>query len=80
MRVQSNEWGTKIQASKNDTYDWAHRAGNAWPCSDLSGHRLFVGLDIRGDLVDLLIDGKFEQDVAIHELNAFIEDVMEGRE
>ena len=70
MRVQSNEWGTKIKASENDTYAWAHRAGAAWPCSDLSGHRVFAELDLRGDLVDLLIDGKFEQsDIDIHELN-----------
>lgn len=81
MRVQSNEWGTKIKASGNDTYDWAHRAGDAWPCSDLSGKRVFVELDRNGDLVDLVINsGKECQDVAGHELNAFIEDVMKRRE
>ncbi|MFH2076400.1 MAG: hypothetical protein ABIJ57_13825 [Pseudomonadota bacterium] len=77
MRVQSSEWGTKIKASENDTYDWAHRSGCSWPCSELSGKRVFVELDSKGDLVDLVINGKMG-DVAAHELNAFIEDALNG--
>jgi hypothetical protein len=80
MRVQSDEWGSKIMASANDTYDWAHRCGNSWPCSELSNKRVFVELDRNGDLVDLAVNcGRGNQNVALHELNAFIEDVLEGR-
>jgi hypothetical protein len=81
MRIVENCPGTKIWASKDNTYDWAHRAGNSWPCSDLSDKRVFVELSHNGDLVDMSINGGHgDQDVAIHELNAFIEDALKGRE
>ena len=79
MRINRSEYGTKIWASKDDTYAWAHRCRNAWPCSTLSNERLFIEQDRDGNLIDLVINnGKGSQDVDCHELNAFIEDVLIG--
>ena len=77
MRVKFDGSTTKIWASKNDTYDWAHRPGKAWPCSVLSGKSVFVELDgeHEGDLVDFSLNyGRGDQFVTGHELNAFIWD------
>jgi hypothetical protein len=60
--------------SADDTYNWANRAGNSWPCSELSGKRLFVELQ-RGDLVDIKINGR-DGDCSSHELNAILEDYL----
>lgn len=71
MRILSNEHGTRLWLSANDTYNWAHKAGAAWPCSQLSNRRLFAEFDQRGDLVDMLIDGgRGEQDCDSNEFNA----------
>jgi hypothetical protein len=81
MRINRNEFGTKIWASRNDTYAWAHRCGSSWPCSTLSDKRLFIETDQDrdGKLIDLEINnGRGDQDVNGHELNAFIEDALKG--
>lgn len=73
-RIQRGEYGVKLWLSANDTYDWAHRAGNSWPCSQLSNRRLFAEFDATGDLVDLSIDGgRGEQDCDATEFNAITE-------
>ena len=74
MRIKRENGTVKIWASANDTYDWAHRPGESWPCSQLSGHRLFADFQ-NGDLVDMTIDGK-TKDVDSAEFNAFIEDKL----
>ena len=80
MNIKKGPYITKIWASPQDTDDWAHRAGNSWPCSTLSAKRVFVELDSKGDLVDLVINsGRGSQEVDGHELNAFIEDALKGR-
>lgn len=53
MRVERQGNTVKLWLSANDTYDWAKR----WPCSFLSGKRLFAEFD-DGDLVDYAVDGK----------------------
>jgi hypothetical protein len=79
MIIKENKYGLTIRASKNDTYDWAHRTGSAWPCSTLSNKRIYIEESRNGDLVDLIINnGRGDQDVDVHELNAFIEDVLKG--
>ena len=81
MNIKKGPYITKIWASPLDTYDWAHREGNAWPCSTLSDKRVFVALDSKGDLVDLAINsGRGSQEVDGHELNAFIEDALKAHE
>jgi hypothetical protein len=77
MRKQQFGSTIKIWLSANDTYRWAHKAGAAWPCSTLSGRRVFAELD-RGDLVDLAIDGKRDVDCDGNELNAILADLSGG--
>ena len=74
MKIQRYGKTVKIWASVNDTYSWAHRLNNSWPCSQLSGNRVFIELD-NGDLVDLTLNGK-DANLDITELNAFIEDTL----
>jgi hypothetical protein len=77
MRKQQSEHGTKLWLSANDTYAWAHKPGAAWPCSQLSGRRLFAEFDRRGDLVDMSIDGgRGEQDCDSNEFNAIVTDYL----
>ena len=79
MNIKKGPYVTKIWASPLDTFDWVHRVGNAWPGSTLSDKRVFVELDSKGNLVDLVINsGRGSQDVDGHELNAFIEDALKG--
>jgi hypothetical protein len=75
MRIQKGDGTVKVWASANDTYDWAHRPGESWPCSMFSGHRLFAEFS-NGDLVDFTIDGKYGRDIDGAEFNAFIEDTL----
>ena len=44
----------KVWLSENDTYRFAsgYYGTGRWPCSVMSGHRVFVEFDPRGDLVD----------------------------
>lgn len=74
MRTQIFPSGFNLWLSANDTYNWAHRTGASWPCSTLSGCRLFVQYDTNG-LVDLTIDGK-DGDCDGNELNAIVSDFM----
>ena len=70
MRIHFNESEIKMWLSANDTYSWANRPGESWPCSALSGHRLFAEFDVRnGDLIDLAIDGK-TRDIDADEFSA----------
>ena len=63
----------KVVATGDDTYDWAHKPGGAWPCSVLSGKGFCAGFQ-GGDLVELTMYGHRDVDVPIDEFNAFIED------
>lgn len=74
MRTQKHGTTIKVWLSASETYAWAHRAGNSWPCSQLSGHRIFAEFD-RGNLVDLAIDGR-SRDIDVNEFNAIIEDKL----
>lgn len=61
-----------IVADENETYMWANKAGNVWPCSGLSGHAVEVAIDSRGDLLDY--DGPVH--VTCSELDAFTSDLI----
>lgn len=76
MRIKRYDQTVKIWASARDTYNWAHRIHESWPCSELSGNRVFIELD-KGDLVDFAINGKYG-DIDATELNAFINDILKG--
>ena len=73
MRTQVFDAGVKLWLSANDTYCWAER----WPCSELSGKRLFVEYD-RGGLIDLAINGRMG-DCSNHELTAIASDHLRGK-
>ena len=76
MRIQHYPESTKVWLSARETYDWAHRPGAAWPCSVLSGHRLFAEFDRNGGLVDITIDGNMDKDCPVDEFNAIMEDML----
>uniref|UniRef100_A0A6M3LJN2 Uncharacterized protein n=1 Tax=viral metagenome TaxID=1070528 RepID=A0A6M3LJN2_9ZZZZ len=81
MKIRKGPYITKIWASPRDTEIWATRPGSSWPCSTLRQKRVFVELDSKGDLVDLVINsGRGSQEVDDHELNAFIEDALKAHE
>lgn len=60
-----------IVANGNETYMWAHKAGNVWPCSDLSSHPVEIAIEANGDLVDY--EGP---DALGDELSAYISDMV----
>ena len=65
----------KIWLSENDTYRFAigSYGTGRWPCSVLSGRRLFVEFASNGDLIDLALDGgRGAQDCPANELSACI--------
>lgn len=68
MKTQIGERLVSLWLSSNDTYDWAHKPGASWPCSQLSGNRIFVQWDTNG-LCDFTMNGR-EADVDSTELNA----------
>ena len=74
MRVQDNGDSVAIWANTHDTYEWAHKTGAAWPCSELSGHRFFAAFDTNG-LVALTVDGR-DADVPGDELSAITSDLL----
>ncbi len=59
MRSKMQEDGsTNLWLSADDTWNWAHKPGAAWPCSTLAGNRVFVAFESNGDLVDFTVNGK----------------------
>jgi len=77
MRIQEHWGNTTIYLSERDTFDWAHKDGAAWPCSECSGHKLRIELE-RGDLIGFAIDGK-DGDMNAAELSAIINDCFVKR-
>lgn len=78
MRIKDNGNGFAIWLSARDTYDWAHRPGKAWPCSQLSGYAVFAEFD-RNGLLDFGVkyDGRPVHgfDVDANEFNAMVADL-----
>lgn len=67
MKVLLHYNGCKIWLSKTDTRLWAKRSGHEWPCSTLSGRRVYAEYDRRGDLVSLKVTPKIQVDgVELH--------------
>ena len=88
MKIQKTEYSTKLWLSASDTYNWAHRSGASWPCSFLSGKRLFAEFEPNGetlpwcgDLIDFDInDGRGDQDCPADEFNAITDDALQSGE
>lgn len=72
MKLRKEKSGYNLWLSATDTSNWAHRIGNNWPCSELSGHRCFVAVDQNG-LCDFTLDGR-SADVSGDELSACVAD------
>lgn len=81
MRIEKTGTTVKLWLSTKDTYDWAlGRAdwwGTGWPCSQLSGKRLFAEFD-NGDLVDYAVNGKNGVDIPGDEFTAMTDDFIKG--
>lgn len=77
MRTHINESHVTLWLSANDTYNWAHRSGSSWPCSQLSGRRLMAQFDSNG-LCDITIDGR-NRDCDATEFNAITSDYLATR-
>jgi hypothetical protein len=79
--ASSGDDGSQVNGTRSQLYAWAHRAGAAWPCSQLAKFdEVTATFDARGDLVDLVtvdIDqpGR-EDDIPADELNAWTSDVL----
>jgi len=77
MRIERSQYGVNLWLSARDTYEWAHKPGAWWPCSQLCGRRLFAAFEPNGDLVDVSIDGgRVKQDVDGNEFNAITTDFL----
>ena len=77
MRKRVTHGHVSLWLSEKDTYNWAHKDGAAWPCSFLSGRRLYAEFAPNGDLVDTSIDnGKGDQDCPVDEFDAIVEDFL----
>lgn len=66
--------GYTMKLSAKDTYDWAHRTGSKWPCSQLSDNRCVIVVDANG-LCDFTLNGD-DADIDCNELEAIISDKL----
>lgn len=78
MKSTRTEHGTNLWLSAADTYEWANRPGESWPCSQVAGKRLFAAFDSRGDLVDMAINGRVK-DIDANEFNAITSDFLKKK-
>ena len=69
MRIAGDKNGYILRLSARDTTNWANRAGDRWPCSDLSGYPICVSVDENG-----LCDINYEVDG--NELEACVSDFL----
>jgi len=79
MRLRTEQNIVSVWLSANDTCNWAHKPGAAWPCSQLSGRRVFAEFDQTG-LVELIINGgRGDQDCDSAEFSACVADHLAGK-
>lgn len=80
MRVTTTEGGIVIEATQEETTEWATRPGMAWPCSRLRDDGIAVELESNGDLVDVRVtaDDELDRDYEgpADELGAWIDDAL----
>lgn len=69
---------TKVTVSAAVTQAWANGkiTGTKWPGSSLAGKRIRAEFDRDGNLVDLVINGKYRANATSAELDALLEDVI----
>jgi len=71
MELRESNWRIQIWLTKDETAKWASN----WPCSTISGKRLFAEFEENG-LIDLKVDGKYSFDISADELNAISSDFI----
>ena len=74
MRVTVTDRHIKLWISANETYAWARRPGESWPCSQLAGKRVYAEFDSNG-LCDMSINGRLK-DCDASEFNALTSDML----
>ena len=77
MRIKVLESSVSVWVAATETYAWARRPGESWPCSTLSGHRVFAEFDENG-LLDMTVDGRY-RDCDGSEFNAMMSDCLKNR-
>lgn len=75
MRIYIGTNFISLWLSAQDTYSWARKPGAVWPCSQLSGKRLFAQFD-RNGLCSLTVNGSDSVDVDATEFNAITSDFL----
>ena len=78
MRIKRLGNTVQIWLSATDTHHWATRPGESWPCSTLSGKRLYAEF-FRGDLVGYTVNGRYGVNLDNTEFNAIIEDTLNDK-
>jgi hypothetical protein len=73
MRLKDHGNSILVWLSANDTYQWACKPGATWPCSTLSGKRVFAAFDSNG-LYDIAINGNSYIDCDGTEFSAIMAD------
>lgn len=71
MRIERHGDTVQLWLDADDTYRWAHKPGDLWPCSYLSGKMLYAEFH-NGDLVDCRVDCRHDEafDIGSDEFNA----------
>ncbi len=77
VRIKTTDYGVTLWASADDTYEWAHRTSESWPCSELSGNR-FMAEFHSGGLIDFTVNGGYiaSTRVGSNELSAICADLL----
>lgn len=70
----------KLWLDAEDTWQWARRPGDLWPCSYIAGKTLYAEFS-NGDLVDYALDGSSDEalNVSSDEFIAITSDFITGR-
>jgi hypothetical protein len=76
--VSSDAESTEVYSTHIMLWDWAHRPGSSWPCSELARcAEVTARFDPKGDLVDLVVGVlDDEKEISSNELNAWTSDVL----
>ncbi len=75
MQAEVRDNSVDLWLDDVDTFSWANKPSDSWPCSTLSGKHLYASFD-RNGLNDLRIDG-MESDCPADEFNAITSDFLE---
>lgn len=82
--VRTDKTSVLVDISPTESYLWAHREGNLWPASTLSGKRVRALFDEHGLVeLDIYDESNLGKPIAFdppsHEFNALVADVLAKR-